>query len=586
MKQTKTTARRSLAVVLSILMLMTSWVFVAPTKAEAATANSYDTLKSAINTANSASGTTTIQLTGSISTGEVAALPTINKNVILDLNGYSITFSYSGNTPGEGDSTEYQLPSELQGTQRQQPNYLDKAMFNVGSSGSLQIINKSGTASTVKCYTKGSKPADAQTGNNRYITTASNLIYATGTVIIGDKSNSSYNNFTLYSQSIARTDSKGTDYSHVHARATALTVTVNSSTAKLFMYGGTVNAAATARGKRDGRLDCRAVGLNIQNAYSAEIYGGDVNILSEEESGIRNSDTTDSDGNDCYVAAIRVNTPNVYIFNVTSSVNVYAGADTNDAKLYNANIWATSSSNMPHIYGAKLTNTSGRASGDTAPVYAYNVLGSYGLAYGGDILSSYGNNLGYKDVGKGSSASSTNVIYTLFYFGDQNTTNGVYPWGYNTFRDYTAAHTSSSDVYFTSSASHMNDSANYSAPSTKNYTRTGYTQTGWTGTKCWNAGTYTSTSNAGLNASNGGSLFLYPTWTINSSKLTVKPSGGTWASSTNDQMFTQNYNTTKAIANPTAQRGGSYGFIRCIMYVRMMSMACLLLPPCGMMRSA
>ena len=57
--------------------------------AHAATANSYDSLKTAINNANNASGTTTIQLTGNISeTVSRAALPTITKNVILDLNGY------------------------------------------------------------------------------------------------------------------------------------------------------------------------------------------------------------------------------------------------------------------------------------------------------------------------------------------------------------------------------------------------------------------------------------------------------------------------------------------------------------------
>ena len=40
-------------------------------------------------------------------------------------------------------------------------------------------------------------------------------------------------------------------------------------------------------------------------------------------------------------------------------------------------------------------------------------------------------------------------------------------------------------------------------------------------------------------------------WTINSYKLIVKPNGGTWAEKTEDQEFTQDYNTTKDIADPT-----------------------------------
>ena len=44
-------------------------------------------------------------------------------------------------------------------------------------------------------------------------------------------------------------------------------------------------------------------------------------------------------------------------------------------------------------------------------------------------------------------------------------------------------------------------------------------------------------------------------WSINSSKLTVKPNGGTWNNSSSNQDFTQNYNTTRSIADPTPPSG-------------------------------
>ena len=49
-------------------------------------------------------------------------------------------------------------------------------------------------------------------------------------------------------------------------------------------------------------------------------------------------------------------------------------------------------------------------------------------------------------------------------------------------------------------------------------------------------------------------------WIEVSSKLTVNPNGGTWSGKTNSQDFTQNYNTTKNIENPTAPNGYTVKF--------------------------
>ena len=49
-----------------------------------------------------------------------------------------------------------------------------------------------------------------------------------------------------------------------------------------------------------------------------------------------------------------------------------------------------------------------------------------------------------------------------------------------------------------------------------------------------------------------GNKTYYAVCTANSYILTVKPNGGTWGGKTTNQDFTQNYGTTKTIANPTA----------------------------------
>ncbi len=82
-------------------------------------------------------------------------------------------------------------------------------------------------------------------------------------------------------------------------------------------------------------------------------------------------------------------------------------------------------------------------------------------------------------------------------------------------------------------------------------TREGYTFEGWYdaangGNKIGNAGEeYTPTE----------AKTLYAHWTVNSYTLTVNPNGGTWNGTTSSSTFTQNYGSTKTIANPTAPAG-------------------------------
>ena len=84
-------------------------------------------------------------------------------------------------------------------------------------------------------------------------------------------------------------------------------------------------------------------------------------------------------------------------------------------------------------------------------------------------------------------------------------------------------------------------------------TKTGYTFNGWyntAGTKIESTTTVNITSNETLTAR----------WNAVKTTLTVNPNGGTWEGSTTTQTFTQEYNTTKNIANPTAPKGYTIKF--------------------------
>lgn len=534
--------------------------------AHAATANSYDSLKTAINNANNASGTTTIQLTGNITGGEVAALPTINKNVILDLNGKLITWSYTGSVTPNNSSGEYQLPSENQINQTDgngnDPHYFTKGMFNVGSSGSLQVINTSGTDSTLKVYTKASRSSGGSHSSTSHITCSSTLIYAEGTVIIGDKTNSNYNNFTLDAQAeVEMTGSGAGDYAKPHGHAFAFDVIMNSGTAIFKMYGGTLYTYTRGDGYYNGRHNMRCYSLNVQNAYCAEIYGGTINAKGY----IYNAAGTDTDGNTCYVAGIRANIGDVYIFDVTSSVEGSCSGDTSDAKIEIDNIYS-SGSVKPVLYGGNFTCYGSRAKTDPAGIYVHVVQAGYRWANGSSLTGgSSTNDWLFVEVGKNSSSTSTGRVYTRFIFGDENTKNGKYPWSYNTWRDYLEAVNSGTDPYFCSSTTVFNGSSTYSAPSTKNYVRPGYVHTGWAGATTPGGipnTSYTSTNSSGIGygTSKGGSLFLYPTWTLREYTITydLNTNDGKQGAATNANGAPTTYNITSSATLPLPTRHGYY----------------------------
>ena len=92
----------------------------------------------------------------------------------------------------------------------------------------------------------------------------------------------------------------------------------------------------------------------------------------------------------------------------------------------------------------------------------------------------------------------------------------------------------------------------------KNYTiasapsRVGYTFTGWNTAANGSGTPYAANATYSTDAE----LNLYAQWQIKSATLTVNPNGGIWEGRTTTQTYTQNYQTTKAIRNPTSGPNG------------------------------
>ncbi len=80
------------------------------------------------------------------------------------------------------------------------------------------------------------------------------------------------------------------------------------------------------------------------------------------------------------------------------------------------------------------------------------------------------------------------------------------------------------------------------------FSRTGYTFGGWTdGTHTYSAGQTVKN----LTATNGGVVTLYAIWNKSQFNLKVRPNGGSWNGSTEEQNFTMTYQDRKSISNPT-----------------------------------
>lgn len=559
MKHTNSVFKKALSVFLCAIMMLSVvsvGIIMPETKitSYAATANSYDTLKSAIETANSAGGTTTITLSGDINdTNSRAALPAITGKVILDLAGKNITFQLTKSTstgfldPKDTNQNhkEIQLPLENQGSDRSPDDVLTKAMLNVASGGSLQIINSSSTASTAFCNTQITRDTFGGTDRYTYVT-SSHLIYSEGTLIIGDRTNYSNNNFTLKTKSIVYANDSTSDYHPINAYTYSVPITVNGSNAQFYMYGATVNAIASSRGKYNGNLRAGCYGLLINNCAVAEIYGGTINIPYVDECGLRCTSNTNTDGCDAYFNSIRVKGGNVYIFNVTADIAPNAGADTNCSGATYVPATICNSGSNTYVYGATLSNSSAHSDQDALNPTLHTIYGSVKGAQeetaGGTSYSLPGN----KTIAANTATSLT--VTTLFYFADTLTENGTYPWGdgTGTYKAYLDSNAYKTDAY---RYQIKTETSSLAAVTTRDYLRNGYYHNGWLYTRIpGEAGTSTALTTGGV--------FCYPVWTPTVYTITYNLNDETGNNRASNPSAVDTYTITSTSALPTPVRAG------------------------------
>lgn len=91
-------------------------------------------------------------------------------------------------------------------------------------------------------------------------------------------------------------------------------------------------------------------------------------------------------------------------------------------------------------------------------------------------------------------------------------------------------------------------------PTTSQCTRTGYTLLGWSASSTATSATWS----PGASYTPDATKTIYAVWKINTYTVTVWPSGGTYDGSTSNKSYTQNYNTTKAMGQPTPPTGNTF----------------------------
>lgn len=544
-KNTVTT--KALSMFLTVLMLFTtiSVGFIVP-EAEI-TANAAETgethtvttvaqLNDAITKANTAgvNKITTIKLGSNITyNGSLASFTEIKTaNVVFDFNGYSLLMNYIVSGDYESSQLHVQLPSANQGQKYNNIDTFTNGMFIIRSGSTMQIINsKPGNICNMQVYTdfadnKKNKDLDHQT--------SSSLIYNEGTLIVGDRDNTSYNDFTLYAHSSCR-NTNGNDpyaYGEKSASANSYTITVNSSSAIFKMFGGKVHATGVARARRGTYADILCYALNVNNCYSSEIYGGEINIPKcpvDNNNGISQATEKACEGGTARLAAIRCASPYLYIFDVDCAVQTQAGTDSSkNNDVYTSCIWTTDDANAPYIYGGNFSYSAYRGNNNsTAENHGYIVRGAFKLASNGTLnpTAVSDRDYGKNDAGKGKTATGSVKPYTVFIgdgeivnneIDDGTAENGINMFSYDTFRQYLAQYGTALDVYYGNSIMTTSGTATQEVGST-NYLRNGYTHSGWMG-KTHPGAAYNSSYNtpaaAGL-STEGGSLFLAPVWTEN-----------------------------------------------------------------------
>ncbi len=536
MKKTKMTTK-ALSMLLTVIMLFTtiSVGLVAPdAKVNANAATTGDTytisassavtdINNAIAAANNAGVDviTTIKLGENITLSQSLASFTEIKsaNIVFDLAGFSLTMSLSKSGGYESAQTDMQLPSSNQGSYHNGIDLFTNGMFIIRTGSTMQIINSNSSASSkMEVSTSLTDTKKEESINHQ---TSSSLIYSEGTLIVGD-TNTANNNFTLYAHS-ACLNTNGDNpnlYGKKSATANCYTVTINSSSAIFKMYGGKIEATGVARARRGTYADVLCYALNVNACNSAEIYGGSINIPKspvDQNNGIFQASSKACEGGTSRISAIRCNSPYLYIFNLTSSVQSKTGTDSSNSNTqYTSCIWTTEDKNAPYIYGAKLDYSVEKGdNSSTANNIGFIVRGAYKQAVEGSLTPEAvaGTNHIEVSAGQGKTEPRSATFYSVIPTNaDRVADNGIDIFSYASFRRFLAQYNATNDAYFGKTKA-TNDSS--AVPAAGSYRRDGYKHTGWMGTTfpgtAYSASKAT-ISNAGI-SSNGGTLFLAPTWT-------------------------------------------------------------------------
>lgn len=465
---------------------------------------------------------TKIELTKAITkSGAMAKFPAITGNVVFDFKGYPLTFEYKLSSGYDSSQSGVQIPSENVGSR----DFLSNALFTVDAGGKLQFIDSGSLGAAALQLITDLK--DTENQGEMTHTTSSSLILNNGTLILGDKDDASKNTFSLLAHSSARCTGTGTGGQKA-VTVDSYAITVNGTDAVFKMYGGTVRATGIARmkvrdiGSSNNKLNLNIFALNVESCYTAEIYGGVIEVpqttmIEQISTGVYNSRGGNASTNGMNVSAVRCNTPNLYIFNANMNVYAYSGSDSGDGesvRLYLSNIYSTSAKNAAHVYGGNFSYSAGTSTANApAHIDAYIARGAYKLAASGnlDYYADGMSNYGYKHIHKASD-SNTLTLWTVFATNDGTARNGIDMFSYDVFGDFLNSYSAALDGYCGNPG--VTNGAT-TTPAVGKYLRNGYTHTGWVG-KTHPGNAYSSETNTPANSyvqSLGGSLFLAPDWT-------------------------------------------------------------------------
>ena len=466
MKHTK----KILALLLSLCMLAAFLpVAVHAAPSTVISVASYEDLAIAIETANAAQEQTVIRLTQDISVTELskATLPTVTGDVVLDLNDCALSFQlYYTLTAADGPVGAIAVPADMTAPTGG-ADVIEKGILNIAAGGALQIVN-TGTsedaANVPEEWLDGIVPVSAAMGASIHISNSHNvdldnytatacLIHNAGTLVIGNAANTEDNDFLLLLS--VYFDGHDAEMKQVFLNASA--VTVDGEAAQFFMYGGIISQLPA--GACTG-IDCavyRAYALNIEKAYTAEIYGGMVfsNTIDELSYNPAAGSVVETTS---YLATIRANTPNVYIFDIFSFLNYTLDkgnaaqapqlADIHTVGLLTAP-WAAGSA-FPNLFGGQflmgLTLDKGSAN-----ISAYAVEGGYSYLDGGAIGETTANGILFQEglttaTNENEGVSYQCCAYSALALADEATDNGLYHRDYANFREFVSTRTPETDA--------------------------------------------------------------------------------------------------------------------------------------------